>query len=179
MSSPRSPFRPDIEGLRGAAILLVVLFHAGVPVLAGGFVGVDLFFVLSGYFITGLLVREQAQSGTVSLPEAPELRYTAPKAKPGVATMVLFARPTPLDVPDDAVKGWFERLPELSLPAGGDRAAVWFDDYAEARDPLRPRTFGEVGSDDPFARWQGQLRKALGGKAAFETAVSFARTGGK
>jgi peptidoglycan/LPS O-acetylase OafA/YrhL len=62
MSSPRPPFRPDIEGLRGAAILLVVLFHAGVSTLAGGFVGVDLFFVLSGYFITGLLVREHARA---------------------------------------------------------------------------------------------------------------------
>ena len=69
MPSPRPPFRPDIEGLRGAAILLVVLFHAGVPALAGGFVGVDLFFVLSGYFITGLLVREQAASGGVNLTE--------------------------------------------------------------------------------------------------------------
>lgn len=69
MSSARPPFRPDIEGLRGAAILLVVLFHAGVPALAGGFVGVDLFFVLSGYFITGLLVREQAESGGVNLME--------------------------------------------------------------------------------------------------------------
>jgi peptidoglycan/LPS O-acetylase OafA/YrhL len=69
MSSPRPPFRPDIEGLRGAAILLVVFFHAGVPGLAGGFVGVDLFFVLSGYFITGLLVREQERSGGVNLTE--------------------------------------------------------------------------------------------------------------
>ena len=68
--SPESPrFRPDIEGLRGAAILLVVLFHAGVPALAGGFVGVDVFFVLSGFFITGLLVRERAETGEINLPE--------------------------------------------------------------------------------------------------------------
>ena len=63
MSSPPPQFRADIEGLRGVAILLVVLFHAGVPGLGGGFVGVDLFFVLSGYFITGLLVRELSQFG--------------------------------------------------------------------------------------------------------------------
>ena len=63
----RPHFRPDIEGLRGAAILLVVLFHAGVSALAGGFVGVDVFFVLSGYFITGLLVRELMQPGGASL----------------------------------------------------------------------------------------------------------------
>ena len=67
--SSRPPFRSDIEGLRGVAILLVVLFHAGVPGLAGGFVGVDVFFVLSGYFITGLLVREVAVSGGVNLSE--------------------------------------------------------------------------------------------------------------
>ncbi|MGH7678189.1 MAG: acyltransferase family protein, partial [Gemmatimonadaceae bacterium] len=55
---PEPRFRPDIEGLRGLAILLVVAFHAGA--LAGGFVGVDVFFVLSGFFITGMLARELA-----------------------------------------------------------------------------------------------------------------------
>src|SRR6187549_78561 len=69
MQLPRPPFRPDIEGLRGAAILLVVLFHARVSWLAGGFVGVDVFFVLSGYFITGLLLRELDESGTLHLGE--------------------------------------------------------------------------------------------------------------
>jgi peptidoglycan/LPS O-acetylase OafA/YrhL len=63
MTDRRPQFRPDIEGLRGVAILLVVLFHAGVAAVAGGFVGVDVFFVLSGYFITGLLLREQARAG--------------------------------------------------------------------------------------------------------------------
>jgi peptidoglycan/LPS O-acetylase OafA/YrhL len=67
MSGERSVFRPDIEGLRGVAILLVVLFHARVGAFAGGFVGVDVFFVLSGYFITALLVRERETTGDVSL----------------------------------------------------------------------------------------------------------------
>jgi hypothetical protein len=49
----------------------------------------------------------------------------------------------------------------------------------EVRDPDRPRTFGVVGSDDAFARWQGQLQKVLGDQAAFQTAASFARTGRK
>jgi peptidoglycan/LPS O-acetylase OafA/YrhL len=54
----RLPFRPDIEGLRALAILLVVFSHAGVPVFPGGFIGVDIFFVLSGYLIASLLLAE-------------------------------------------------------------------------------------------------------------------------
>ena len=67
MVPDRPAYRPDIEGLRGAAILLVVGFHAGVTWLAGGFVGVDVFFVLSGYFITGILARELAQTNGATL----------------------------------------------------------------------------------------------------------------
>ena len=62
-----SSFRPDIEGLRAIAVLLVVAYHAGVPGVGGGYVGVDVFFVLSGYLITGLLVREAEATGTVAL----------------------------------------------------------------------------------------------------------------
>ena len=51
-------FRPDIQGLRALAVLLVVLAHASVPHVAGGYVGVDVFFVISGYVITGLLRRQ-------------------------------------------------------------------------------------------------------------------------
>jgi len=53
----RATFRPDVQGLRGIAVLVVVAFHAGLP-LDGGFVGVDLFFVISGYVITRVLVAE-------------------------------------------------------------------------------------------------------------------------
>ncbi len=64
-------FRPDIEGLRGVAVLLVVLFHAGMlsasgVQIRGGFIGVDLFFVVSGYLITGLLIRERERNGKIS-----------------------------------------------------------------------------------------------------------------
>ncbi len=60
-------FRPDVEGLRAVAILLVVLYHCGVPGLRGGFIGVDVFFAISGYVITGLLLRERVSTGTNSL----------------------------------------------------------------------------------------------------------------
>ena len=61
-------FRPDIEGLRGIAIVLVVAYHASVPGFTGGFVGVDVFFTLSGYLITRLLMQELSGTGRVDLP---------------------------------------------------------------------------------------------------------------
>jgi peptidoglycan/LPS O-acetylase OafA/YrhL len=64
--SSESKFRPDIEGLRGIVVLLVVMFHCGVPGFGGGFTGVDVFFALSGYLITGLIVDEIEQTGTLS-----------------------------------------------------------------------------------------------------------------
>jgi peptidoglycan/LPS O-acetylase OafA/YrhL len=51
-------YRPDIDGLRAVAVVPVLLFHAGVPQFAGGFVGVDVFFVISGYLITALITAE-------------------------------------------------------------------------------------------------------------------------
>ncbi|MEE6176649.1 acyltransferase family protein [Mycobacterium sp. 050134] len=63
----RPGFRPDIEGLRAVAVLAVVLFHADVPGVGGGFVGVDVFFVISGFLITGMLCREVTATGTVRL----------------------------------------------------------------------------------------------------------------
>ncbi len=62
-------FRPDIEGLRGIAVFVVVAFHCGLAAFAGGFIGVDVFFVVSGYLITGLLVAEARRTGRVSLPQ--------------------------------------------------------------------------------------------------------------
>ncbi len=65
--SAQTGFRPDIEGLRAVAVLAVVLFHAGVPGVGGGYVGVDVFFVISGFLITGLLWREANTTGSVRL----------------------------------------------------------------------------------------------------------------
>ncbi|WP_229069427.1 acyltransferase family protein [Actinoplanes sp. DH11] len=64
----RHRHRADIEGLRAVAVLLVVLAHVGVPGLAGGFVGVDVFFVISGFLITSLLRSELLRTGRLDLP---------------------------------------------------------------------------------------------------------------
>jgi peptidoglycan/LPS O-acetylase OafA/YrhL len=92
---PRTPvrppaatgFRPDVEGLRAVAIGLVLLYHAGLPFVPGGFVGVDVFFVISGFLITSLLVREMDRTGTISL-----TRFYARRAKrllPATAVVLL------------------------------------------------------------------------------------------
>ena len=66
----RAPgYRSDIDGLRAVAVGLIVLYHVGLAGLPGGYVGVDVFFVISGFLITGLLLREIDHTGTVSLRE--------------------------------------------------------------------------------------------------------------
>jgi peptidoglycan/LPS O-acetylase OafA/YrhL len=61
-------FRPDIQAMRALAVLLVVLYHANIPGVHGGFLGVDVFFVISGFVITNVLLRERASKGTTSIP---------------------------------------------------------------------------------------------------------------
>ena len=61
-------FRPDIQALRALAVLLVVLYHAHIPGVHGGFFGVDVFFVVSGFVITNVLLREAASRGSTSIP---------------------------------------------------------------------------------------------------------------
>jgi peptidoglycan/LPS O-acetylase OafA/YrhL len=65
--APRHAPRLDIQGLRAVAVGLVVLYHLRPDVLTGGFVGVDVFFVISGFLIVGSLGREAARTGTISL----------------------------------------------------------------------------------------------------------------
>ena len=59
-------FRPDVEGLRAVAIVLVVLYHVHARLAPGGYVGVDVFFVISGFLITGQLARELRSDGRIS-----------------------------------------------------------------------------------------------------------------
>lgn len=55
-------YRPEIDGLRALAAIPVILFHAGFPAFSGGFVGVDIFFVISSYLITSIILKELSQN---------------------------------------------------------------------------------------------------------------------
>ena len=54
-------YRPEIDGLRALAILPVIFFHAGISIFSGGFIGVDIFFVISGYLITSIIFKEMSE----------------------------------------------------------------------------------------------------------------------
>lgn len=85
------PYRPDIQGLRAIAIVLVVLAHAGFTAFSGGFIGVDVFFVLSGYLITGLLINEHSCTGNIQL-----ARFVARRLKRLLPTLLLMITLTTL-----------------------------------------------------------------------------------
>jgi peptidoglycan/LPS O-acetylase OafA/YrhL len=67
MTRNAGTYRPEIDGLRMIAVVAVVLYHFGLPGLGGGFAGVDVFFVISGYLIGGILWREAEATGRISL----------------------------------------------------------------------------------------------------------------
>ena len=66
-------YRAEIDGLRAIAVVPVILFHAGFELFSGGFVGVDIFFVISGYLITTIII-EDIESNRFSLPSFYERR---------------------------------------------------------------------------------------------------------
>ena len=84
----RLGYRSDIQGLRAIAIILVVGAHAAVPCFGGGFVGVDVFFVLSGFLITGLLVRELNSTGSIGFTDFYARRFR--RLLPALLVMLVF-----------------------------------------------------------------------------------------
>jgi peptidoglycan/LPS O-acetylase OafA/YrhL len=100
-ASQRPAHRPDVDGLRAIAVLAVIFFHAGAPGVWGGFAGVDVFFVISGFLITGIL-KHQLAEGSFSLMRFYERRVR--RIFPGMVfllgTVMAFASFTllPLDI---------------------------------------------------------------------------------
>ena len=83
-------FLPEVQALRAVAVLLVVVYHFAPGLVPGGFVGVDVFFVISGFLITGHLLREVRATGRIDLPAfwAGRVRRILPAALATVAAVV-------------------------------------------------------------------------------------------
>ncbi|MEB3200916.1 MAG: acyltransferase family protein [Synechococcaceae cyanobacterium] len=89
-ASPPGHYRPDIDGLRAIAVLGVIFYHMGCPWLGGGFVGVDIFFVISGYLITQVSLR-RVQQGSFTMGGFIERR--ARRILPALLVMILICMP--------------------------------------------------------------------------------------
>lgn len=118
-SRPHPNYRPDIDGLRALAVLPVLLYHAHVPGFGGGFIGVDIFFVISGYLITGIIARE-IDAGDFSILKFYErrARRILPALFAVIAVVLIGA--SWLYLPGD-----FEGVPRSALAALGFLANVW------------------------------------------------------
>jgi peptidoglycan/LPS O-acetylase OafA/YrhL len=107
---PSPKYRPDVDGLRAIAVLLVLNFHAFPDATPGGFVGVDVFFVISGFLITGIITRE-LEAGRFSLVEF----YNRRIRRIFPALIVVLAATLAL--------GWFWMLPQAFAQLGSDSFA--------------------------------------------------------
>lgn len=107
-------FRTDIQALRAIAVSAVVIFHLWPSVLSGGYVGVDVFFVISGFLITGHLLRDVEKTGRIDL-----LAFWARRIKrlqPAALLVLLFCTVgTVLWVPRGLWLGWLEELAASAL----------------------------------------------------------------
>ena len=187
-STPRAEFRPDVEGLRAIAVVLVLLYHAGVPGVTGGYVGVDVFFVLSGFLITGLLIRELEATGTISLAGfyARRVRRLLPAAMLLILVTVVASTVvlSPLRAGDVAADGI-----AAALYASNLRFAFQATDYLQSELPPSPLLhLWSLGVEEQFylfwpallllvsrgAGGVGAVRlRRIGGLAVLVTAASF------
>src|SRR3954447_2589856 len=100
---PHLPYAPGLDGLRAFAVLVVLLYHAGVSWMPGGFLGVDVFFTLSGYLITSLLLSELQRSERIDM--AHFLLRRARRLLPAVFLVVLTALVISLFLPSGEAGG--------------------------------------------------------------------------
>ena len=146
----RKGFRPDIEGLRAVAVIAVVLYHAGIPGFGGGFIGVDVFFVISGFLITGLLWREVATTNTVALSRfygARARRLLPAAATVGIATALVVAVVLP---PLQARSVFLDGI-ACALYAGNYRFAMHGTDYLASDLPPSPfQHYWSLGVEEQF-----------------------------
>ena len=149
-ATPRHRRREEIQALRALAVMLVVLFHLWPGAVPGGFVGVDVFFVISGYLITGLLLREAERSGSVSLPAfwARRARRLLPAA---LVVVLACAAATVAFVPVTAWAQFFAELRAGTVYVQNWHLASTAVDYFAAGDGPSPvRHFWSLSAEEQF-----------------------------
>jgi len=128
-------YRPDIDGIRSIAILSVVLYHAGLPAISGGFTGVDIFFVISGYLIGGHIFAE-ARTGSFSFQRFYQRR--AKRILPAFYVVLLFTTLVALVLLSPGEATVFGRY-AFSATLSGSNIFFWhYLDYFDHRSALHP-----------------------------------------
>jgi peptidoglycan/LPS O-acetylase OafA/YrhL len=142
-------YRPDIQGLRAVAVLAVLGYHAGLPLFGGGYLGVDVFFVISGYLIGGQLLRELRSSERIRFAGfyARRARRILPASLTVIAATVIaawFLCP-PLRLPGIATDGIW-----AALSAANIRFAIEGTDYLSGPTPSPLQHYWSLGVEEQF-----------------------------
>ncbi|MFE2409976.1 acyltransferase family protein [Kitasatospora sp. NPDC059408] len=160
----RAAFRPDVEGLRGVAVLSVLAYHAAVPGLTGGYVGVDVFFVISGFLITGLLTGSSSGGSSGRPPGLVDFLARRARRILPAAAVVLVATAVAGGVLLDPLRG--TDLARDLIAAAGQYANWRFvgqqtDYLAAGRDPSPLQHFWSLGVENQFYLLWGVLLLGL------------------
>jgi len=146
---PAPGYRPDIQGLRAVAVLGVLGYHAGLPLFGGGYLGVDVFFVISGYLIGGQLLRELQTTGRIRFAGfyARRARRILPASLTVITATVVaawFLAP-PLRLPGIATDGVW-----AALSAANIRFAIEGTDYLSGPTPSPLQHYWSLGVEEQF-----------------------------
>lgn len=149
-SATSGQFRLDIQALRALAVLLVVVFHYWPTVVPGGYIGVDVFFVVSGYLITGHLLREVDRDGSVSLGRfwARRVRRLLPAS---LTTLAIVAMATMVFVPETLWRRFLRDINASTLyVVNWALASDAVDYFASENDPSPVQHFWSLSTEEQF-----------------------------
>jgi len=157
MSANRSPntssYIPPIDGLRAIAVAAVLLFHLGVKWIPGGFLGVDLFFVISGYVITRLILDSIESANGLDLREFYWARVR--RLYPGLISLIIGALVISATIAPDAIKRIISDLPFVLTGSNNWHLVALHQDYfaTSGRPPLLQHTWSLAVEAQFYAIW--------------------------